>query len=67
MKEFAQRSGIDTEKLDGRPVDQPRTRVRRRRLIRPISILPLINKLLERHIHKLILDHFASSLPISPR
>ena len=34
---------------------------------RPISILPLINKLLERHIHKLILDHFASSLPISPR
>ena len=34
---------------------------------RPISILPLISKLLERHIHKLILDHFISFHPISPQ
>ena len=33
VKEFAQKSGIDTEKLDCRPVNQSRTRVRRRRLV----------------------------------
>lgn len=34
---------------------------------RPISILPLVSKLLERHIHKLILNHFMSFHPISLR
>lgn len=33
VKEFALKSGIDTEKLDGRQLDRPRTRVRRRKLV----------------------------------
>ena len=32
---------------------------------RPISILPLISKLLERHVHKLILNHLISFHPIA--
>ena len=33
VKEFTQKSGIDTTKLDGRPTDQPRSRVQKRKLI----------------------------------
>ena len=34
---------------------------------RPVSILSLISKILERHMHKLLLDHFNSCHPISSR
>lgn len=33
VKEFAQKYGIDTTKLDGRPTDQPCSRVQKRKLI----------------------------------
>lgn len=33
VKEFAQKSGIDTTKLDGRCTDQPRSRIKKRKLI----------------------------------
>ena len=33
---------------------------------RPISILPIVSKLLERHIHSLVFKHLLESYPISP-
>ena len=33
---------------------------------RPISLLPILSKLLERHIHKLITDHLDINNPITP-
>jgi retron-type reverse transcriptase len=34
---------------------------------RPISILPVVTKIIERHVRDLILDHFSNYAPISPR
>ena len=34
---------------------------------RPISILPLVSKLLEKHVHKLLFHHLCESYPISRR
>ena len=34
---------------------------------RPISILPVVTKIIERHVKDIILDHLASCAPISPR
>ena len=33
---------------------------------RPISILPIVSKLLERHVHSLVFKHLLESHPISP-
>ena len=33
---------------------------------RPISILPIVSKVLERHIYTLVFDHLAANSPISP-
>ena len=34
---------------------------------RPISILPVVTKVIEKHIKKIILDHLTNYAPISPR
>ena len=33
---------------------------------RPISILPIVSKVLERHVYTLVFDHLATNSPISP-
>ena len=34
---------------------------------RPISILPIISKLLEKHVHNLLYQHLSNNCPISPK
>ena len=34
---------------------------------RPISILPVVTKVIEKHVKKIILDHLTNYAPISPR
>ena len=49
------------------PVPKPGKNKNTTSAYRPISILPVVTKVIERHVKKIILDHLKNYAPISPR